>query len=96
VCSMIQIGKRSGSLRGRLSRKVPLFARLIPLNSTDTPLSVSANPPTYATMLLRREFSSEIATRSAVVHLCGLGQYELTLNGRRVGDDLLTPGWTKI
>ena len=26
--------------------------------------------------------------------MSGLGQYEFTLNGRRVGTDLLAPGWT--
>jgi len=68
----------------------PPFGSTHTLNSTDTPLSVSANPPTYATMLLRREFPVKSRLDRAVVHLCGLGQYELTLNGRRVGDDLLT------
>jgi hypothetical protein len=29
------------------------------------------------------------------VHLCGLGQYELFLNGQKAGHDLLSPGWTK-
>ena len=27
--------------------------------------------------------------------ICGLGQYELTLNGKKVGDDFLSSGWTK-
>jgi hypothetical protein len=30
----------------------------------------------------------------ATVHLCGLGQHELRLNGRKVGQDVLEPGWT--
>ncbi|MBP1659539.1 MAG: secreted protein, partial [Candidatus Aminicenantes bacterium] len=30
----------------------------------------------------------------ALVFVCGLGQYELRLNGRRVGDAFLSPGWT--
>jgi alpha-L-rhamnosidase len=29
-----------------------------------------------------------------VVYVCGLGQFELRLNGRKVGDDVLAPGWT--
>jgi hypothetical protein len=32
--------------------------------------------------------------REAVLSVCGLGQYELFLNGRKVGDDLLAPGWS--
>jgi len=32
--------------------------------------------------------------REAVIHICGLGQYELSINGRRVGDREMDPGWT--
>lgn len=45
-------------------------------------------------VLLRREFSLQNGLRRAVVHVSGLGHYVLTLNGERVGKDLLTPGWT--
>jgi hypothetical protein len=31
----------------------------------------------------------------AFVHVCGLGQYVLTLDGERVGEDWATPGWTQ-
>lgn len=31
----------------------------------------------------------------ALVNVCGLGEYELTLNGKKIGDDFLSPGWTK-
>jgi hypothetical protein len=47
------------------------------------------------TVLLRREFTVKPGLRRAVAHVCGLGQYEFFLNGRKVGNDLLTPGWTK-
>ena len=33
--------------------------------------------------------------KRALVHVCGLGQYELTANGRKVGNDYLSPGWSK-
>lgn len=32
--------------------------------------------------------------REAVLSVCGLGHYELFLNGKKVGDDLLAPGWS--
>lgn len=32
--------------------------------------------------------------RRAEIHICGLGQYELRLNGQRVGDRVMDPGWT--
>lgn len=44
---------------------------------------------------LRREFAPAAHVVRAVVHVCGLGQYVLTLDGRKVGDDWLTPGWTQ-
>jgi len=30
----------------------------------------------------------------AIIHICGLGHYELRINGRRVGDFQMDPGWT--
>jgi hypothetical protein len=46
-------------------------------------------------MLLRREFEVKAKPKLAVVHVCGLGHYEMTINGKRVGNDILAPGWTK-
>jgi hypothetical protein len=46
-------------------------------------------------LLLRREFMVKTGLRRAVAHVCGLGQYELYLNGHKAGDDVLAPGWTK-
>ncbi len=50
--------------------------------------------PKYETVLLRREFAVRAGLKRAVAHVCGLGQYEMTLNAAKVGDDLLTPAWT--
>lgn len=50
--------------------------------------------PKYETVRLRREFTLKPGLKRAVVHVCGLGQYEMTLNGQKVGTDLLSPGWT--
>jgi alpha-L-rhamnosidase len=44
--------------------------------------------------LLRKEFRCDKAVRSARIYVTGLGYYELRLNGRRVGDHVLDPGWT--
>ena len=49
---------------------------------------------TYETVLLRRGFSVKPGLKRALAHFCGLGQYEMTLNGAKVGDAVLTPGWT--
>jgi hypothetical protein len=45
-------------------------------------------------LLVRHEFAARGEVRRALLHVCGLGQYEAFLNGERIGDDLLSPGWT--
>jgi alpha-L-rhamnosidase len=45
-------------------------------------------------LLLRREFDAGPRTVRALLHVSGLGNYECSLNGERVGRDLLSPGWT--
>jgi hypothetical protein len=47
-----------------------------------------------ATTLLRREFKVRTGLKRALINICGLGQYELTVNGVKAGDDILSPGWT--
>jgi len=44
--------------------------------------------------IFRREFHTDKRLRRAVVSICGLGHYELYLNGGKVGDRLLDPPWT--
>eukprot|EP00933_Yihiella_yeosuensis_P066720 TRINITY_DN7113_c1_g2_i1.p1 TRINITY_DN7113_c1_g2~~TRINITY_DN7113_c1_g2_i1.p1 ORF type:complete len:1021 (-),score=120.91 TRINITY_DN7113_c1_g2_i1:507-3569(-) len=46
------------------------------------------------TTLLRKSFIAKSGLLSAVVSVCGLGQHEMTLNGHRVGQHRLDPGWT--
>jgi hypothetical protein len=48
-----------------------------------------------STSLLRGEFSAKSGLKRATVNICGLGQYEMKLNGSNVTADLLTPGWTE-
>ncbi len=45
--------------------------------------------------MLRKEFDVAKPIRRAVVSVTGLGLYELRINGRRVGDHLLAPEWTR-
>ena len=44
--------------------------------------------------LLRKEVSLSSAIRRAVLHVSGLGQYEFRINGAKVGNSELTPGWS--
>ncbi|MEO8614154.1 MAG: alpha-L-rhamnosidase N-terminal domain-containing protein, partial [Luteolibacter sp.] len=48
----------------------------------------------YESVLLRRNLTIKPSLTRAVLHVTGLAQYELSLNGGKVGDALLTPGWT--
>jgi alpha-L-rhamnosidase len=44
--------------------------------------------------LLRREFDIAPGFQRARLYVTSRGLYELHLNGKRVGDELFTPGWT--
>ncbi|MBT7066787.1 MAG: family 78 glycoside hydrolase catalytic domain [Verrucomicrobia bacterium] len=52
-----------------------------PLDSHDSPM-------------LRKVFRVAKEVRSAQISICGLGYYELLLNGTKVGDHVLDPAWT--
>ena len=45
--------------------------------------------------MLRKEFDVAKPIKRAIVTVTGLGLYELRINGRRVGDHLLAPEWTR-
>lgn len=47
-----------------------------------------------STLILRREFQTGPKLVRALVHVTGVGHYELEINGLKVGDQLLSPGWT--
>ena len=44
--------------------------------------------------MLRSEFTLQGTITSARAYVTALGLYEMELNGRRVGDQVFTPGWT--
>lgn len=44
--------------------------------------------------LLRKEFTVEKQLKQATVFISGLGHFDLHLNGEKVGDHFLDPGWT--
>lgn len=52
------------------------------------------NPRANGTLLLRRQFAVRAGLHRALASVCGLGHYEMSVNGARVGTGLLTPGWT--
>lgn len=48
----------------------------------------------FVPQLLRREFSLEKPVRQARLHVSAKGVYEVRLNGGKVGEDFMAPGWT--
>jgi alpha-L-rhamnosidase len=42
----------------------------------------------------RKEFMADKKIIAAYAFISGLGQYELSVNGKKAGDGFLTPGWT--
>ncbi len=53
--------------------------------------TVSTSPPAR---MFRREFAVDGEIRSARAYATSHGVYEMELNGERVGDQMLSPGWT--
>ena len=43
---------------------------------------------------IRREFTVQPGLKRAIAHVSGLGEYELSVNGNKIGTDLLSPGWS--
>lgn len=48
----------------------------------------------FAAPLLRKEFNSAKKIKSATAYITAHGLYEAQLNGKRIGNAYLTPGWT--
>ena len=43
---------------------------------------------------LRHTFEVSAPVKSARLYATALGAYEMFLNGKRVGDEVMAPGWT--
>ncbi len=58
---------------------------------------IGLTPDTNATPapMLRRTFKVGRNIKQARVYVCGLGYYELHINGNRIGDHCLDPGYTR-
>lgn len=52
-------------------------------------------PPRDTLPLLRKEFMVKGPLKKATVFICGLGHFEMRLNGTVVGDHFIDPGWTR-
>ncbi len=59
-----------------------------------TPDLVEDTTKSNPSPLLRTEFALDGTIASARAYVTALGLYEMQINGRRVGDHVLAPGWT--
>jgi alpha-L-rhamnosidase len=50
--------------------------------------------PAIRMPVFRRSIRLDQPVRRAIIYISGLGQYELSINGSKVGDAVLAPGWT--
>ncbi len=58
-------------------------------------IAAAGNQTNLPSTLLRREWTVKPGLQRALINICGLGQYELTVNGQKIGEDWLSPGWSK-
>ncbi len=86
---------------GQISAWSPLFPVEAGLLKADdwsarfiTPDGEDARDETQPLPLLRRELDVHPGVTQARLYITALGSYEAHLNGRRVGDHVLAPGWT--
>ena len=68
--------------------------RATPIPSTPSPTSAQAAKLTDS-ILLKRDFTASRKVTRATLFACGLGQYEMFLNGKLVTDTFLDPGWSQ-
>ena len=87
---------RTWDAQGKVSRwSQPATWTMGVLHDSDWRAKWIGAPDTNAvTLLLRREFVVKPGLRRALANVCGLGTYELSLNGKKAGEDLFPSGWT--
>ncbi len=75
-------------------RELPDSMRLIPgLPNNDRRLGNRVKERSVIPCF-RKEFKLDKKLSEATLYISGLGQYEATINGQKVGTGYLTPGWT--
>ncbi len=52
------------------------------------------DPVSRKSIILRKPFVAKKEIKDAITYICGLGHYELTINGKKVGDGEFAPFWS--
>jgi alpha-L-rhamnosidase len=74
--------------------KMPDSLRIVP--ALENPGDIRWNKGTDILPLLRKKFEVEKRIKKATIFITGLGQFDLSVNGKKVGDHFLDPGWTQF
>ena len=53
-----------------------------------------SNPLSKRSIYLRKQFSVDRGLKDAIIYISGLGHYELSLNGKKIGDSQFDPMWS--
>jgi alpha-L-rhamnosidase len=83
---------------GRMFESAPAFWEMGLLQPSDWQarwIGRTTDDKVAVAPLLRRSFALDGNIKQARVYVCGLGYFELYLNGKRVGDHVLDPGFTR-
>ncbi len=72
--------------------KLPPSQRIVPAIHGDGPESLGARKDILP--IFRKDFTVKRAVKAATLFISGLGQFEASLNGKKIGDHFLDPGWT--
>ena len=54
----------------------------------------NSHPLSRRSIYLRKEFSTDRKIKDAIIYISGLGHYELTVNGEKVGNSQFDPMWS--
>ncbi len=69
-------------------------AKWISLPKLDKAKSPKTNKKTNKVQYLRKSFTVDSKIKSARLYITAKGLFEAEINGKKVGDDVMTPGWT--
>jgi alpha-L-rhamnosidase len=73
--------------------QMPDSMRMVPFPAGKGPKGL---PPANDVLpLLRKTFTVNKPVKKATIYICGLGHFDMSLNGNKVGDHFLDPGWTQ-
>jgi len=73
--------------------QMPDSMRMVPFAAGKGPKGLS--PANDVLPLLRKMFTIRKPVKKATMYICGLGHFDMSLNGNKVGDHFLDPGWTQ-